>query len=50
MKNLLDLLKDGLEIEHLPEMGMYSANVGKGHYSGFYVHQKILKRMVISLG
>lgn len=39
-KNLLDLLKDGLEIEHLPEMGMYSANVGKGHYSGFLCASK----------
>ena len=34
-KTLLDLLKDGIEIESLPEVGMYSARAGKGYYSGF---------------
>lgn len=34
-KSLLDLLKEGLDIVNLPEIGMYSVYIGKGCYSGF---------------
>ena len=34
-KELLDLLKEGVGIDKIPEIGMYSVHIGKGRYSGF---------------
>lgn len=34
-KSLLNVLKEGIDIDIIPELAMYSTHVGKGHYIGF---------------